>query len=245
MLSRIALLGCVLAAACGGNARNDDSTPADSTTRADSAAVAAPQLPPGDSGARKLLPVDQADSSFAAFRTTLLAALQRRDTTFLYSILAPEIKNSFGGDDSIAGFKRIWRLEQPDSSLVWGSLTRVLNMGGQLQGETFIAPYVFSAWPNDVDAFEHIAITGTNVPAYAGPANAEQVASLSHSILRLEEWPDLDNGVPAPGSFARVKLPTGRSVWVSTAQLYSPIGWRAFFEKRNGRWIMTLFVAGD
>jgi hypothetical protein len=245
MIARTALVGCLLLAACG-RASEENALPADRTAAGGSAAVSARPLPPGDSGARKLLPVDQADRSFAAFRDSLLTALQRRDTTFLYAILAPEIKNSFGGDDSIAGFRRIWNMENPGSSQVWDALTRVLKLGGHMQGETFIAPYVFSAWPNDVDAFEHVAVTAANVPAYASPdPNAERVATLSHSILRLEQFPEPGDGVPSSRSFARVRLPDGRSVWVSTAHLYSPVGWRAFFEKRAGRWVMTLFVAGD
>jgi hypothetical protein len=210
--------------------------------------AAVPDAPVGDSGALKLLPLDQADTSFSEFRRQLLVALQQRDTAYLYSILAPEIKNSFGpGDDSIAGFKRIWKMAQPDSSAVWIALTRALTLGGKLQGETFTAPYVFAAWPQDVDAFQHVAVTSANVPAYAQPdATAPVVALLSHSILPLEEWQGVgEDGVAGPGSFARVKLPNTRTVWVNGTQVYSPVGWRAFFERRNGRWIITLFVAGD
>jgi hypothetical protein len=42
-----------------------------------------------------------------------------------------------------------------------------------------------------------------------------------------------------------VKLPDGRSAWLAGRDVYSPVGWRAFFEKRKGHWLMTLFVAGD
>jgi len=98
-----------------------------------------------------------------------------------------------------------------------------------------------------VDAFQHVAITGEKVPAYAQPdATSSVVAVLSHSILPVEKWQGLgEEGVAGPGSFAQVKLPDGRSLWVNGTQVYSPVSWRAFFEKRNGKWLMTLFVAGD
>ena len=108
----------------------------------------------------KLLPRDEADSSFRAFREQLLAALARRDTAFLYNILAPEIKNSFGGDDSISGFRRLWSLDKPQTSTVWNTLTRILQLGGKMQDDsTFVAPYVYAFWPDSIDAFENYAHT--------------------------------------------------------------------------------------
>lgn len=146
-------------------------------------------------------PIDQADASFRAFRTELLAALSRRDTAYVYSIIAPEIKNTFGGDDSIAGFKRIWDLKDPNSKF-WPTLTHVLQMGGKLQDSTFVAPYVYAFWPDSVDAFEYVANTR---PPY--------------NIVKRDN---------AQGD-----------------EFYSPVGYRAFFERRNARWKMVSLIAGD
>ena len=214
----------------------------------DSAAVTAPVQPLAllDSGAPKLVPFDSADPSFSAFRRQLLAALQRRDTAFLYSVLAPEIKNSFGGDDSIAGFKRIWRMSDPNTP-VWSALTRVLNMGGSTDGSYFIAPYVYKAWPDSIDAFEHVAVTGAHAVARGLPsADAVALGALSYSILPIEEWQGVgEAGVATEHTWARLRLPDRREVWVAGLDVYSPVGWRAFFENRDGRWVLTLFVAGD
>jgi hypothetical protein len=227
--------------AADGAADTSISMPAD---RMDPAIPAAPVV---DSGAATLLPVDEADSSFAEFRRAALRALQRRDTVFLYALLAPEIKNSFGPDDSIAGFKRIWKMERPESSQVWQTLTRVLTLGGTAQGSTFTAPYVFARWPDGIDPFQHVAVTDANAAAYERPdASAPVMGRLSHSILPVLEWQGLDeSGNPLPTAFAQVRLPDGRTAWVRGAQVYSPVSWRAFFERRDGRWVMTLFVAGD
>jgi hypothetical protein len=210
--------------------------------RADSVAAAIGSLPVGDSGAPKLLPTDEADASFAAFRRELLAALERRDTAFLYSILSPSIKNSFGGVDSVSGFRRVWDMEQPDSSRVWRTLARALSMGGLMRGENFVAPYVFAAWPAGIDAFEHVAITGENVPAHAAADTASaMVARLTYSILPLREAIDFDD----PAAMAQLTLPDGRTVWVRSTDIYSPVYWRAIFEKQNDRWIMIVLIAGD
>ena len=247
------ILAVLVVPACGGRDAQNGAIDADSIPKPDTASVAVPDAPVGDSGAPKLLPIDEADSSFTEFRRELLVRLQQRDTAYLYSILAPEIKNSFGGDDRIEGFRSIWKMDRPDSSAIWSTLSRALTLGGKLDRDqsnnltTFRAPYVYATWPNDIDAFQHVAVTDVNAPVYERPdATAPVVAIVSHSILPFEEWQGIDHdGIPGPGAFARVKLPSGKSVWISASQVYSPVGWRAFFEKRGNRWVMTIFVAGD
>ena len=65
----------------------------------------------------KMYPVDEAaeDPEFFIFRSGLLAALQRRDVDFLYSILDPHILTSFGGDGGVDEFTTRWKPEEPTS----------------------------------------------------------------------------------------------------------------------------------
>jgi hypothetical protein len=248
LLTRSIIVLLPLMLACSRDA-SDRQTVADTAAAARAPAVAPSALPPApsvDSGAHRLLPRDEADSSFHAFRAQLLASLSRHDTTFLYSILAPQIKNSFGGDDSLSGFKRIWNMDSRDTH-VWSALTRALQMGGKLADSTFIAPYVYAFWPDSIDAFSYVAVTNNAAPVRAAPDPAAPVTgTASYSILKLEDWKNLaESGVATDSTWARVKLPDGRTVWLASRDVYSPISWRAFFEKRNGRWLMTIFVAGD
>lgn len=199
--------------------------------------AAPPAGPPVDSGATAFQPVDEADASFRAFRAQLLAALARQDTAFLLSVLAPEIKNTFGGMDSIRGFRELWRIDRPAQSAVWSKLTRVLQMGGDLQEDRFIAPYVFAFWPQSLDAFEHVAVTTADAHVRAAPDSGAAVSgTASHSILPVERVDSL---------WTRVKLPGGGTGWLSANDVYSPVGWRAFFQKRDGAWKLVMFVAGD
>jgi hypothetical protein len=167
----VCALGLLLCA-CRGGAREDGAPPRADSGAVDSVVAAQPDLPSlSADSARKMMPLDESaqDTSFARFRTQLLQAIQRRDTTFLYSILAAEIKNSFGGDDSIAGFRRLWR---PDSagSQVWSVLEHVLRLGAVRHGEGFSAPYVFAKWSNQIDPFENAAIVSDRAVVRAQPA---------------------------------------------------------------------------
>ncbi|MBI2818092.1 MAG: hypothetical protein HYX72_14250 [Acidobacteria bacterium] len=90
----------------------------------------------------KLYPVDEGfrDATFFAFRARLLEAVQRRDMSFVQSILFPGIQNNFGGDGGIAEFKTKWEVESPEGEL-WKVLTTVLTRGGSFSsnGTVFAA----------------------------------------------------------------------------------------------------------
>jgi hypothetical protein len=200
-----------------------------------------------DSGAPKLPPRDEANASFREFRSQLLDALSRKDTAFLYGILAPGIRTSFGGDGGIDGFKRQWHMDDPETP-VWTALSRLLSMGGKQSTDTnFVAPYVYAFWPDSMDAFEHIAVIGSAARLHQQPlADARVVGTVDHSILRVREWRGLSAaGVPADTIWANVQLPSGASGWIRSADVYSPVGWRAMFVRQGNRWSMVFFVAGD
>ena len=200
-----------------------------------------------DSGAPKLIPRDEANESFRQFRSGALRALASRDTAFLYGMLAPEIKNTFGGDDGIAGFRRVWKMDQPNSD-VWTALIRVLTMGGQQPTDSqFTAPYVYAFWPESMDAFEHVAVIGDSVRVHEAPApDSKVLGGALHSILKFREWRGLPaSGVAADTTWAKVLLPNADTGWIRGASVYSPVSWRAMFVRRGGRWLLIFFVSGD
>ena len=219
-------------------------------SQADSSAAAGPaaaRVPAVDSGAPKLPPRDESDSSFREFRARVLEALARKDTTVLYSILAPDIRTSFGDDNGVAGFRRTWRMDDPRTG-VWSALTRVLRMGGRRTSDTsFVAPYVYAFWPDSLDAFSYVAVTDSGAVVRSQPAaGGSVVGTASHSILSFVEWSSMPEApVPTDTTWAKVRLPNGTEAWLAATDVYSPVGWRAMFAKRNGRWLMIFFVAGD
>lgn len=204
------------------------------------------QLPALDSGAPVLRPVDQADVSFKQFREHALTAMANRDTAFLFSILAPEIRNSFGGNDGISGFRTSWNLSSPETR-IWTVLTRILEMGGTLKDSVFTAPYVFAVWPDSIDAFEHVAVVKAAAEVRsAADRGASPTGSASYSILKLKKWQGMgEKGVPTDDTWAQVLTPGGETVWLAGADVYSPVSWRAMFHKRAGKWVMVFLVAGD
>ena len=199
---------------------------------------------------RYLRPVDEAaeDPSFLAFRTKLIAAAERKDGRYVLSMVDPKIQNGFGDRNGIAWFRRDWKLDRPDSEF-WPKFLAVMKNGGSFIGEgakklsIFAAPYIYSSWPEDLDAFDHFAITGTDVNLRKeGRADAEVVGKLSHNIVKIEG--DIGNDGKTP-EWRRVTTLGGLTGYVHRDYVRSSVDYRAGFEKKRGRWVMTFFLAGD
>lgn len=206
---------------------------------------------PGLAAEGKLLPVDEAakDPSFFALRQKLIEAARKHDLDFILNTLDPNIVNSFGGSEGIEGFKAIWEVDKPQTKL-WDTLTLVLTLGGSLnvsdQETSFWAPYVHSRWPNEFDSFEHAAITGTNVKVRSRPSlDAPVVATLSYDIVKFADQSWLPAGEAGPDAWVKIITPAGRGGFVSSRYVRSPIDYRIGFIKKDGKWSITAFVAGD
>src|SRR5215210_3701482 len=83
---------------------------------------------------RKVLPADEGktDASFSQFREKTLAAARRRDVKYILSIVDPNIINGFGGDDGINEFKKMWKIDRPQSQF-WNEFILVLSNGGSFE----------------------------------------------------------------------------------------------------------------
>lgn len=191
---------------------------------------------------RDFRPVDQAASQpdFLAFRTLLLDALARRDARAVLSVVHVDIRNSFGGDEGIEVFEEIWKLDDPDAPF-WATMTAVLRLGGTFSPDhSFEAPYVFSAWPDDVDPYANVAITGSGVRVRREPrADAEPVAVLSHEMVEAPPDGQRDDG------WVFVRVRDGQPGYVDRQYARGPTDYRATFEKIEGRWRITSFISGD
>lgn len=198
------------------------------------AARAGPTLRPVDEGPR--------NPSFAAFRHSLRAALARHDADAVLAVVDSNIKTGFGGDDGIAAFERQWHPRSMDSPL-WRELGATLALGGTFDAEgSFVAPYVYSKWPDAIDAFENVAIIGSGVRVRARPSlDGKVVARLSYVIVPLVKGKLRSEDA----EWTRVEYLPGRSGHVASRFARSPVGYRAFFTQGAAGWRMVMFLAGD
>lgn len=189
----------------------------------------------------KLQPADEAarDPEFFAFLAHLQAAVARHDAEAVLAAVDPKIRTSFGTGGGIEEFRKKWKLPSADSPL-WDELGTVLAFGGAFrEGGSYAAPYVFARWPEPFDSFEHVAVLGTSVRVRSEPGlQGKILTALSFDVVKL--------AAPATDSeWTRIKLRDGRTGYISSRYVRSPVDYRALFNKIGGRWRMTAFVAGD
>ncbi len=187
------------------------------------------------------MPVDEAttDAALVAFRERLTAAVHKRDIDAVVALSDPKIRTSFGGAGGVDDLRNA--LKQAG---VWEDFEHLLSLGGTFRGEgdprSFWAPYVYSAWPDAIDPFEHFAVVAKDVPLHESEDPASRViATLSYDIVRRA-------GDPArTGAWQKVLTVDDRTGFVATRSVRSPIGYRAGFVRENGEWRMNALVAGD
>lgn len=201
-----------------------------------------------------LLPVDEAslDPDFQKFRESFLVAVGKKDLAFLKKRLSPDIRYSFGENHGVNGFLQEWQLNKnPDKSGVWSELARVLELGGSFDEKraVFTAPYVFSRFPSNLDAFTYTAVIRDNVSVLSAPnPDSSIIMGLSFKILKLADSKSYNStGSTLTGeasTWRKVETPSGAG-FINTAYIRSPVDYRAMFRKEDGEWKMILFVAGD
>lgn len=208
----------------------------------------------------KLYQVDEAtkDPSFKRFRDRLIGAVKQRDKQFLLSILAPKIRNSFGGDGGGREFVEMWKMNAPDSD-VWSELLTVLSMSGSFYQDqedgrkTFEAPYVSSRWdsvsnnlPGGGHPFFYSAIIGETEPLYSRPfAAAPPIQFLSYDVVEVQHTGSVYDSSLENVRWAKIKTLKGQEGYVHPDKIRSAIALRAYFIKLRSKWVMSAFIGGD
>ena len=188
--------------------------------------------------AQTLPPRDECGPEFAAFRAQLLDIIARRDAARLLEHLDPQIEFSFGGDGpGRDAFAVQWGLATPETSALWTTLAEALLLGcARSENGEVAAPYLFVRFPQQVDVFSGgVARPGARLYSAAGAE--EDGVPIAWQVVTETE----NRGT----GWTRVRLADGRSGFIPDEMLLSPIGWRAIFAQRGGRWLMTAFIAGD
>lgn len=240
-------LALLLLTACNRDSAERAAPPVSTTQPAPDTASAPPPVPPPPASAApavtgpKLPFVDEGsrDADFAAYRELLLTAVRAGDVKAIVALADPKVRTSFGdGGGSAALGKTLARPE------VLAELEQILTLGGTFRGEgadaSFWAPYVYSSYPDAHDAFTTVAVIADDVPLReTADANAPAIATLSRDIVER-----VSQG-PAEGAWQKVKTADGKTGYVETKSVRSPIDYRAGFNKSAQGWRMTAFVAGD
>lgn len=186
----------------------------------------------------RLVPVDQCahDRPFAAFRQTLTSAIARRDRAALLDALAGDVLVDFGGGTGRAEFAKIWFADQQSQDALWAKLERILSLGCAETGDYKLSPSLIAQFDPMLDPDDRV-IAGAGTLLLSAPRpGAPVVARLDWDILTVRSFDP---------PWLPVTMADGRTGFVHSDQVHSPMDYRLTFGRIGGRWKITSFVAGD
>ena len=193
------------------------------------------------------------DPTFSAYRAKLLTAIAARNTEWVIGLSDKDIHLSFGGDVGHDAFRDI--LNVPVEKLsdeyksqaqamrdeIWMALYETVKLGGQLDGDSFSAPYYWAAdIPQSFDPFQTYFVTGARVALRDGPSlDANVLSRFNYVVVDIPNYDDSK-------SWQLVTIPgTSDAGYMHSDFLRSNVDYRAIFSKESGTWKMTVFIAGD
>jgi hypothetical protein len=191
-----------------------------------------------------LAPRDQcaATEGLAAFGEKLRHASQARDADALLELADDNIKLDFGGGSGKAELKQ--RLTSPEYTL-WEELGAALSLGcgisSGVDGQGFASwPWYFSKDIIPLDPFEAFIVTGEQVRLRrTASRSAPVIGAVSWDYVRLRDYP------PEDAAYAKVETRNGSTGYIAKSYLRSLVDYRLVAEKRDGKWLLSAFIAGD
>jgi len=169
----------------------------------------------------------------------------QRNIDALVDLTAGDLTTSFGPNQpALREFVR------DEGEAFWHSLEELVDLGGSFIGSPseghYCLPYIYAAFPDDLDAYEYHVVVKPSVDARAE-------ASIESAIIPLPDYAVVRTGFGTPriakGSegreWARINLKSNDDAYIKADALRSPLGWRMCIQKRGGNWRITALVSGD
>jgi hypothetical protein len=195
------------------------------------------------------------DASFRQFVEELKGIVARKDLDALAGILPESLNVSFDDYPSAAFLKNL-RERDDERESFWTELRAALRLGPSCdRPDSCYVPYTFGIESDVAVEDDEVIVTGSRVRVRATRSpSAKVVAIISHEVVQLpDKWKDSQAGaanaqpcgVANGGGWLRVRLQDRREGWICSEFTAHPTDPRFLFEKRDGRWLLTAWAAGD
>ncbi len=194
----------------------------------------------------RLYPVDDSarDPAFHSFVKRLRSAVEARNTNALRKLVDPEVVTGPAEDDTgWAKFAARWQPGDPNSNL-WSALSDLLDLGFiQEHPSLFVSPYLVWRFPRELDRATHLVVIRDQAALRTAPSSRASVAArLSFDVVRKLGPPESGEGL---GLWVRVSTIDGRTGYLNTKDVMSPLMPRAQFGIRHGRWLLVALEGQD
>lgn len=169
-----------------------------------------------------------------AFRTRLQQVVEARDTDGLVNLAASDVKLDFGGGSGTEALRKRLTSDKWD---LWDALDKLMKLGCSANAHGGITiPWYFD---QKIDPTAGMLVTGDAVPLLAAPApDSQRLETISWDVVRLQ-------ALEPDESYQQVQMLDGTDGYIATDRLRSLLDYRLIASRRNGKWSITSFAAGD
>ena len=204
-------------------------------------------LAQAQTGTVRLYPVDDTgrDPAFRSYVKKLQSAVERRNTEDLRKLVDEDVVVGPTDDDKgWAKFVEKWRPDDPAKSPVWEALLDLLSLGFIREHPSlFLSPYVVWRFPRDRDPAIHFVVIRDEAPLREAPSvRASFVATLTFDVIQRLGQPEGGDGLE---KWVHVRTLDGKTGYLNTRDVMSPLMPRAQFGLRNGKWVLMALESGD
>lgn len=198
---------------------------------------------------RKFPPRDDSGKSpeLKLFVKELKEIIRNKDSQKLLKVVHPQIKFNFDEGIGIEKFRMTWKPEDKNSSL-WTIMDKIVRLGGVFNKNRtepfydFVFPYVNEVELEDgEDYFTTLVITSKDVNVRERPdLNSRLVGQLTYDIVSYDY--EMSKGNKWYFIQTADKKISG---YISSEFAYSPVNYRMFLTKEEGKWMISCIIAGD
>jgi hypothetical protein len=193
--------------------------------------------------AKKYYPKDEClhlDGYFE-FRQQFEDIIKKRNAAGLQALIAPNIEWNFGGEPATkAAFTENWKLSKGAASPIWAELDKIVPLGCGVNGEGIAFPHIFTVDLNLDKGLKGDTLVihqDVNLRATASSSAASK-AKISWEMVEVTE-DKVDDG------WSPITAADGKTGFIKSSYLRNILDYRAGFQKRDGKWVMNFFTAGD
>jgi len=188
----------------------------------------------------RLYPVDDTNrsSSFRSWVKKLRSAVDARDPAALRKLVDPDVVVGPADDDrGWAKFLIRWRPGDRENASLWSSLATLLSLGFvQEHPQVFLSPYVVWRFPRELNPAAHLVVIREAAALRESPSvRAASSATLSFDIVQRIGEAEGDQDLV---QWVRVRTLDGKTGYLNTREVMSPLIPRAQIGMVKGKWLM-------
>ena len=160
----------------------------------------------------------------------------------LKPLVDPQVHLDFGGGHGWDLMQE--RLVSEDYQL-WEELDQVVRLGcARGYEDSLVMPYYWAQDIGERDPYGTYVVLGDRVPLFAREEGERVLRHLRWQYVELIAYLEHVDGIEDAVRL-EVKLEDGTRGYVERAKLRALIDYRLLAERREGRWVITTFIAGD